>query len=274
MKTNKIKYINNSKPFLRWAGGKTWLLKEIDQYLPEKYNAYHEPFLGGGALFFYLQPYQSYLSDLNSELVDTYAAIKEDPYKVVEHLVKYENTEEFYYYMRNKKPRNRITKAARFIYLNKTSFNGIYRENLKGEYNVPYGRKKNYGIELETFVNASKMLQNASLKCQDFYSSLDTIQKNDLVFLDPPYTVTHNHNGFVKYNSSIFDEKSQLRLAKFIDDLDEIGAFYILTNAAHSWVFNAFKRKTNTIYELSRFSRVGGTNAVRGNYGEYLITNI
>lgn len=274
MEIENVPYINDCKPFLRWAGGKNWLIKQIDEYLPEDFDSYHEPFLGGGALFFHLQPYQSTLSDLNRELINAYSVLKDDVETVIHHLKKYENSEAFYYQMRSKKPRKPITRAARFIYLNKTSFNGIYRENLKGEYNVPYGRKKNYNINEENLRKVSQVLQGARILCQDFYSSIDYVNKDDLVFLDPPYTVTHNNNGFVKYNSSIFDEESQIRLAKYIDELEDIGAYYILTNAAHSWVYNLFKRKGNEIHELSRLSRVGGINAERGKYNEYLITNI
>lgn len=271
---NNLSFID-CKPFLRWAGGKTWLLKQVKDYLPTQgFQGYHEPFLGGGAMLFHLQPEKAFVSDLNQELINAYEVVKRDVDKVLEYLLTYKNTEEFYYKMRSRKPRNSITRAARFIYLNRTSFNGIYRVNLNGEYNVPYGRKKNYQIDIENLKKVSKVLTSVEIKHQDFESSLLQIKAKDLVFLDPPYTVTHNNNGFIKYNSKLFDENSQIRLAKYMDTIHEIGAYFILTNAAHSWVSDTFSRPYNSIHTLNRFSRVGGVNAQRGNYEEFLITNI
>ncbi|WP_299681991.1 Dam family site-specific DNA-(adenine-N6)-methyltransferase [uncultured Dokdonia sp.] len=263
------------KPFLRWAGGKTWLLKYIDDFLPGNiYNNYHEPFLGGGAIFFHLQPNTSILSDLNPELIESYIQVRDNVEELIKILESYKNDKDFYYKLRNSSPRKAATKAARFIYLNKTSFNGIFRVNLKGEYNVPYGYKKNYNVDPENMRNVSKILKNAKIINQDFEKSLDSIKPKDLIFLDPPYTVTHNDNGFIKYNAKLFNEESQLRLAKYIDKIEEIGAYYILTNAAHKWVHKVFKRDSNKIYTLNRISIIGGINAVRGNYEEYLISNI
>lgn len=270
--------ISNRKaiPFLRWAGGKKWLIKELNQIGIEncKFNNYHEPFLGGGAIFFHLSPQkQSFLSDLNTELIDTYRCVKNNVEEVIQELKKFKNTEECYYDIRSKKFRKDVKCAARFIYLNQTSFNGIYRVNLKGEYNVPFGYRKKDFFEPDNLRLASLLLQNVNLEEGDFENCIQNVQKGDLVFLDPPYTITHNNNGFFKYNQKLFSEDDQYRLSEVIDQIKEREAFYILTNAAHDKVRDIFE-KNDRVLELKRASLVGGLKAKRGNYSEYIFTNL
>lgn len=274
---NNIKQTTHCKPFLRWAGGKTWLVKYIANYLPdEEINRYHEPFLGGGSIYFHLQPNRNaYLSDLNPQLIRTYQQVKDNVEGVIKKLREFENTKDFYYEVRDKKQfRSETSKAARFIYLNQTSFNGIYRENLKGKYNVPYGfRTKNY-LDAVNLRNASDALVNANLDDGDFTEILPNIQENDFVFLDPPYTVTHYENGFIKYNSKLFKKEDQKKLAKTLDEIHSLGAKYVMTNAAHEQIRKIFKNKRDDIIELKRASLIGGKNAKRGQYSELIITNI
>ena len=263
------------KPFLRWAGGKTWLLKHIKQITGEtEFNNYHEPFLGGGAVFFSNTLIKiAFLSDLNEELINTYQVIKENPEEVISILKTYDNNEDFYYYLRKEKPIDKKVCAARFIYLNHTSFNGIYRVNKNGDYNVPYGFRNVDYIEEEKIRFASNALQKANIFHGDFIDSLDNIKSGDLVFLDPPYTVSHNNNGFIKYNKTLFSLEDQIRLSKFIDSVKEKGAYYILTNAAHKIILEIFD-KDDYCYELSRTSLIGGDKAKRGVVNEYIFTNI
>ena len=272
---DKTQLTSQAKPFLRWAGGKKWLLKDLDKFLPKSgFNNYHEPFLGGGAVFFYLKPEnQSYLSDLNNELIDTYQYVRDDVEDVINELKKFKNTEACYYNVRSKKYRKESKKAARFIFLNQTSFNGIYRVNLKGEYNVPFGYRKKDFFEPENLRLVSDTLKNTSLISGDFTNSLDKIDKGDLVFLDPPYTITHNNNGFFKYNQKLFSERNQYELSEMIDAIKKKGAYYILTNAAHFKVKEIFD-KGDKIVKLKRASLIGGINAKRGKYSEYVFTNI
>lgn len=268
-------HISSAKPFLRWAGGKTWLIKYLDSIIgDQKFTQYHEPFLGGGAIFFNLvHSKNSYLSDLNQDLIATYQAIKDDPTAVINQLKNYENTEKFYYEIRSQIPCNQFEQAARFIFLNQTSYNGLYRVNLRGEYNVPYGfRTKNF-IEEEKLMAASKCLQNVNIDCGDFTYNRKKVKEGDLVFLDPPYTVSHNNNGFIKYNQKLFSLEDQRRLSKFIDYIKDQGAFYILTNAAHKAIIELFE-KDDTRLELSRASLIGGDKAKRGKVSEYIFTNI
>jgi len=265
----------NTKPFLRWAGGKSWLTKHLSNFIPANgYNRYHEPFLGGGSIFFHLKPTDAFLSDLNQDLIETYSQLKFDVNSVIDELKNFENTEEFYYYLRTVKFTNIATKAAQFIYLNQTSFNGIYRVNLKGEYNVPYGyRTKNF-LDENNLRLASKALENCTLLHNDFTNSLNHIEYGDLVFIDPPYTVTHNNNGFIKYNKKLFDVASQLRLSEYIDEIKNRGAYYILTNAAHEEIERIFNKQGDRILKLNRASLIGGKNAIRGQYSELIITNV
>lgn len=265
-----------AKPFLRWAGGKSWLVKHLDSIIGDhEFSGYHEPFLGGGSIFFYIAPTEKvYLSDLNSELIDTYEAIKADPDGVISCLEKYKNTSEEYYRVRSSCPTTLVETAARFIYLNQTSFNGIYRVNVKGEYNVPYGNRTKDFLEADKLKSASKVLQSATLQAGDFECAKMHIGPGDLVFLDPPYTVSHNQNGFIKYNQKLFSLEDQHRLKTLIDFIKEQGAYYILTNAAHATIYEIFHEEADRCLELNRASLIGGENARRGQIQEYIFTNL
>ncbi|MEJ7778561.1 MAG: Dam family site-specific DNA-(adenine-N6)-methyltransferase [Daejeonella sp.] len=262
------------KPFLRWAGGKTWLLKHLGNIKQSKFNNYHEAFLGGAATYFFLKPSgHSFLSDLNGDLIETYKELKDHAPDVIKKLKTFKNTEEAYYEIRSsilKKPSHR---AARFIYLNQTSYNGIYRVNLKGKYNVPYGFRSKGFLDEQNLLSIQKALENTTIQQRDFYSILDNVRPGDLVFLDPPYTVSHNNNGFIKYNEKIFSLDDQIRLGKLIDDLKEIGAYYILTNAAHKTIEEIFE-KGDRKFTFSRASLIGGLQSKRGQTSEFIFTNV
>lgn len=270
-----MKQIEKVKPFLRWAGGKNWLVKHLEKLLPQSgFNDYHEPFLGAASIFLAINPKKnSYLSDLNKDLIDTYKEIKTDPEGIIKVLKSFKNTEDYYYKIRNNGFEDPIKKAARFIYLNQTSFNGIYRVNLKGEYNVPFGyRTKNF-LEAEKIRLVSLRLKKSTLTDGDFARVKDGIKKNDLVFLDPPYTVSHNDNGFIKYNQKLFSLEDQIRLSELIDFIKTKDAFYILTNAAHKTIKDIFE-KGDRLMLKDRANLIGGINAERGKTTEYIFTNI
>lgn len=263
------------KPFLRWAGGKTWILKHLNQIIGDTiFNNYHEPFLGSAAIFLALQPKGNvFLSDLNKELIDTYLTLKEQPKLVIDKLKTFQNTEEYYYKIRGTTFTSSVSRAAQFIYLNQTSYNGLYRVNLQGVYNVPYGyRKKNF-LEEDKLIAVSLCLQRTVITCGDFDNIRPNVHKGDLVFLDPPYTVSHNDNGFIKYNQKIFSLQDQYRLSSLIDYIKEKGAYYILTNAAHNTILDIFN-KNDRLIELYRANLIGGKNAKRGQISEYIFTNI
>lgn len=263
-----------AKPFLRWAGGKNWLVKYLDKLLPKNgVNNYHEPFLGGASIFLAVNPTKrAYLSDLNKELIDTYSTLKTDPEGIIKALKTYKNTEDFYYKLRDKKYSDPTKQAARFIYLNQTSFNGIYRVNLKGKYNVPFGHRSKNFLETDKLRFISLRLKNATLFHGDFAISKRRIRKGDLIFLDPPYAVSHNDNGFIKYNQKLFSLEDQKRLSELIDFIKSKDAYYILTNAAHKTIEEIFK-KGDRLLKKNRANLIGGTNAERGQTTEYIFTN-
>jgi len=262
------------RPFLRWAGGKRWLKSTLDQYLPKNgFNAYHEPFVGGGSIMLHLSPKTAYISDLNSELINAYSAVKNDLNLLTTYLKEFKNTEKEYYKIRATKFDDNTQEAARFIYLNYASFNGIYRVNKNGEYNVPYGnRGDNFLYDYENLHNVSKALANVNMSSGDFYDSIDNVRQGDLVFLDPPYTVTHTLNTFIQYNRKIFSIEEQVRLSEMITKIKEKDAYYILTNAAHPLIKKIFNHG-DSIFEVSRGSKIGGKNAKRGQFSEYIFTN-
>jgi len=263
------------KPFLRWAGGKTWLLKSLSKHIPVYYNNYHEPFLGGGSVFFFLNPNNlSFLSDSNDELVNAFIQIKENVEDVIKVLKKYKNTKDDYYLIREKSYRNKVKRSARFIFLNRTGFNGIYRVNLKGKYNVPYGFKDyTYLFDYSLFRSASKCLKNTKISSDDFELTLENIHEGDFVFIDPPYTVSHIKNGFIKYNEKLFSWEDQERLANYINQIKEKGAYYLMTNAKHDSVENLYSQIEKPI-SINRFSVIGGKNAKREPIQEFLFTNV
>ena len=262
-------------PFLRWAGGKTWLVRRVRALFGDlSFNHYHEPFLGGGAFFFGLQTRASAsLSDTNRDLIETYATVALDVEKVIAQLQTFEQSASFYYDIRRESSDCCIRRAARFIYLNQTSYNGLYRVNLKGTYNVPYGARTKPFLDATTLRCTAAALDQTTLYVQDFEQSLIHIGDNDLVFIDPPYTVSHNNNGFIKYNQSLFSLEDQYRLAEYIRSLKQKGAKYILTNAAHASIKEIFDLGDLRI-EVARASLIGGKKAERGQVSEYIFTNL
>lgn len=264
------------KPFLRWAGGKSWFIDHLADLLDgHEFTNYYEPFLGGGSIFFSINVTGAVatLSDANKELIDTYIAVRDDVESVIKHFATYENTSDFYYKLRAKEPTDPAEKAARFIYLNHTSYNGLYRVNRQGKYNVPFGNRKSDTIDVEEIRKASRALEGVNLISGDFENRGDVIQEGTLVFLDPPYTVSHNDNGFIQYNQSIFSIEDQERLAQYIQFIMGQGAYFILTNAAHNAIREIFANCGRSML-VERQSLIGGKKAKRGLTSELVFTNI
>lgn len=264
------------RPFLRWAGGKRWFIEHLKELIEgQEFTSYYEPFLGGGSIFFSLSFDNAAvtLSDANTELIDTYIAIRDGVDEVISYFSKYENTSAFYYSLREQEPTDLYERAARFIFLNHTSFNGLYRVNSKGKYNVPFGHRKNVVIDTDTLHKASAALSGAKLLKGDFERKDNSVQEGSLVFLDPPYTVSHNNNGFIAYNQNIFSIEDQYRLAEYIQYIIDQKAFFILTNAAHESIKEIFK-DCGRCFEVSRQSLIGGKAAKRGLTEELVFTNI
>lgn len=261
--------------FIRWAGGKSWLVPYVKELIEGlDYNNYYEPFMGGASIFFSMDnPHQSYLSDVNKELVKTFCAVRDNPKEIIKHLRNYRSDEESYYQIRSDKPAGKYKPAARFIYLNANSFNGIYRVNRQGQYNVPYGKKEKT-VNFERLKEISTKLQNVNIQCHDFFAIRNLIQEGDLVFLDPPYTVSNKKNDyFIQYNQRLFSLEDQRRLANLIEHIIAQNAWFILTNAHNQKIYDIF-HNTGRVIERERKSLIGGRAAFRGNVQEYIFTNI
>jgi len=186
-------------------------------------------------VFFSLQPSQSILSDINSDLIETYQAIKDRP-EIVEHYLRIhhkKHSKEYYYHVRDSMLRSRFSRAAKFIYLNRTCWNGLYRVNLKGKFNVPIGTKTKVIMESDDFQKISDLLNNAEIKVSDFEKTIDMAKAGDLVFVDPPYTIKHNNNNFIKYNECLFSWEDQIRLREALCRAKCRGANILITNANH-----------------------------------------
>lgn len=260
-------------PFLKWAGGKRWFSSRCYNLLPIEYNRYIEPFVGSGALFFALEPENAIIGDINEQLTDTYFAIKDNWQLVLKFLKHYadSHSKDYYYSVRADYPKTIYQRAARFIYLNRTCWNGLYRVNKTGQFNVPIGTKANVLHDTDDFKTISALLQNTTIMHSDFEVIIDLAQEGDFVFADPPYTVKHNNNGFVKYNEDMFKWEDQVRLHDAIVRATKRNVKILVTNANHSSIMElycGFEKKV-----VSRASVIAANNNNRGKYEELIITN-
>lgn len=261
-------------PFLKWAGGKRWLTSSQTAIFDVSFERYIEPFLGSGAVFFRLRPEKAILSDKNKELIATYQAVKDRPDLVVRYLRKYQaqHSAAYYYDVRSSRPRSRFMNAAKFIYLNRTCWNALYRVNLKGEFNVPVGTKNSVLLETDNFSLASDMLQGVDLIESDFEDVIDQSGVGDFLFIDPPYTVKHNLNGFVKYNEQIFSWSDQERLKAAVVRASARGARFLMTNANHESIRELYAGQFCEEV-LTRHSVIAASSNKRERTTELLISN-
>lgn len=223
-------------PFLKWAGGKRWLLRENKTAFDlTGISRYVEPFAGSAAVFFCLQPRRAILNDANAELIETYKAIKSDWKSVLDLLCRHHrsHSDDYYYQVRDATPTDLATRAARFIYLNRTCFNGLYRVNRRGEFNVPRGTKNSVILDTDDFERISRKLSRVNLQAGDFERVVDQCGSGDFIYADPPYTVKHNNNGFIKYNEKLFSWSDQERLKDALTRASGRGARVLVSNADH-----------------------------------------
>jgi len=260
-------------PFLKWPGGKRWFVARHPDYFPCNYGRYIEPFLGGGAVFFFLRPKSAILGDINPELIATYEAVRDASREVAQLLTEYQSvhSKRHYYSLRGQEPKSREAVAARMIYLNRTCFNGIYRVNLAGEFNVPKGTKKAVLLETDDFPGAAKLLKKAELRHADFESIIDEAKEGDFVFADPPYTVRHNVNGFVKYNETLFSWDDQVRLADALHRAGGRGVKILSTNANHDSVRSLYRDRNFVLTTTSRYSSISAASESRKQFEELVI---
>lgn len=263
-------------PFLNWPGGKRWLVCSHADDLPREYGTYIEPFLGAGSVFFHLKPQRALLGDINADLVNAYQAIKDDWGGVVGSL-RYrqrrhrEDADSYYYRLRDRLPTDPTERATRLIYLNRTCFNGIYRVNRQGQFNVPRGDKEKVVIETDNFEAMSALLAGAELVAGDFEPLVDRATGGDLLFCDPPYTVRHNYNGFRKYNEVLFSWEDQERLAATLLRAVRRGAQVVCTNANHESVRALYKAPEFKLRTVSRYSRISADTTSRRYFEELII---
>ena len=259
-------------PFLKWAGGKRWLFNEQFIMRLPTFNRYIEPFLGSAAGFFKLAPENSLLSDVNEDLINLFRVIRDSPLRLSRAMGKLQSyhSQELYYRIRANEPKSEFSRAVRMLYLNRSCWNGLYRVNTQGKFNVPIGTKTNFILPTDDFARASEMLKKAKLECRDFEVAIDEAQRGDLVFLDPPYTVKHNMNGFVKYNENLFSWDDQTRLRNAALRAAHRGANVIVTNANHESVKNLYAGLGS--FEVScRHSVIAGSARARAATSELVI---
>ncbi len=236
------------------------------------FERYVEPFLGGGAGFFAIRPERALLSDVNPEVVQLYEVLRYHSEELMQALARHQldHSKAYYYDVRASSPNTRLDAAARTLYLNRTCWNGLYRLNLRGEFNVPIGTKNTVVLPTDDFRLAASLLRNVVLICGDFTPAIDQAGSGDLVFVDPPYTVAHNVNGFVKYNEKIFTWDDQVRLRDALVRASGRGAKVILTNANHVSVRELYRNFGQHI-EVYRRSVISGTAAGRSAVSELLV---
>lgn len=266
------------RPFLKWAGGKSKLLPEISKRLPHDYEQYFEPFLGGGAVFFFLHPKQAYLLDVNSELINTYCVVRDYVDELIDDLKCHIYNKDYYYNIRNidrsleYKNWNNIQKASRFIYLNKTCYNGLHRLNSRREFNTPMGRYKNPKIVDEENLKAcSRALQNVEIIAENFSTIESKITSQDLVYFDPPYVPLSKTANFTAYSHNGFDEVKQIELYELCNRLNSRGIRFILSNSSAPLVLELYKSFNIEFVQAARF--INSRSDKRGQIPEVIVTN-
>lgn len=274
-------------PLLKWVGGKSQLLQEILTKFPESFRAYHEPFLGGAAVYFGLDHKNraSFLSDTNPWLINFYSSVKSSPMELFNEIsqlganfnsLDIENRSSMFYELRdefNSITETSLRKAALLLFLNKTCFNGLYRENSKGKFNVPFNQSRGQitFVQLEHLLAASEKLQNTSLRNESFSSVKSFAQSGDLVYFDPPYVPLSETSSFTDYVSAGFGKSQQEELLKLASELRQTGAFVVLSNSYSPWVIENYKKFEFTIYEVKARRMVAARSASRSAVSEAVI---
>lgn len=270
-------------PVLKWVGGKRQLMDEIKRYLPEDINkrAYYEPFIGGGAVLFELQPKKAIINDVNEELINVYKTIKDSVEELISILEKHENTSEYFYDIRDLdrdkakyQTLSDVERAARILYLNKTCFNGLFRVNSSGEFNVPYGKYKNPNIVNEITLRAVSNYFNENkieFRCGDFEEAIKGIRKNSFVYLDPPYDPVSDSSSFTGYAKGGFGREEQIRLKEMVDRLTEKGIKVMLSNSYTDFILELYSEYRIEIVYAKR--NVNSVATKRGEIKEVLVMN-
>lgn len=272
------KIVGVPHPFLKWAGGKRQLLNQIDKYIPISFNDYIEPFVGGGALFFYLLPEKAVLIDNNPNLISTYQIIKENVEELIEALRQHENEKNYYYKIRNAdrneefKNWSNIEKASRIIYLNRCCYNGLYRVNSKGQFNVPFGKYKNPNFcDEENLRAVHLMLQNVEIIHDSFEICLDYATEGSFLYFDPPYSPLSETANFTSYTKESFTKEDHVKLKRVVDILTDRGSKVMLSNSYNELIMELYNEYF--IRDVSARRVINSDASKRGAIKEILITN-
>ena len=268
-------------PVVKWVGGKRQLLDEITPLLPKRITCYCEPFLGGGAVLFSIQPSKAIVNDLNVDLITVYEVIRDDVEALIESLKKHENTSEYFYALRDidrdkvsYQSLSKVEKASRLIYLNKTCFNGLFRVNSSGEFNSPFGHYKNPNIVNEPILRAVSKYFNTSniaFYSEDFSKTLSRVHKGGFVYLDPPYDPVSDTASFTGYNKGGFDRSEQIRLKRCCDELTQRGVKFMLSNSSTEFIKELYQEYDITIVKAKR--AINADASKRGAIEEVLVRN-
>lgn len=263
----------NIKPFLKWPGGKRWLANQLVPHIKKYKRKYIEPFLGSGALFFALCPDSSIISDINGELIEVYIAMRDEPDELKKILLYHQkkHCSEYYYKVRSQNPRKTIYRAGRFLYLNRTCFNGMYRVNRHGKFNVPKGSKNDFIYDIDQFDRYSKVLKKTTIMQADFATVISMAHKGDFIFADPPYAMK-NDESFTKYNEKLFTWDDQKRLFFLLQKAKDRGVHIVMTNAACSDIYSLYEDAGFNIYQISRMCSIAGNSEKRSKISEYVIS--
>jgi DNA adenine methylase len=263
------------QPFLKWAGGKRWLSSKLCELIGSPMEGrLVEPFVGGGAVFFALSPKAALLGDCNPDLISTYRVVKSAPEKLVDRLARMNIDRTTYEQVRANRPRSDLDRAVRLLYLNRTAFNGLYRVNKKGEFNVPFGCKPGTRLSnAEELLRASDLLSRATLVCQDFRKTLAQVEADDIVYVDPPYTVKHDNNGFVRYNDRIFSWEDQEDLAAMLVMHARKGGRALVSNAHHLAIRKLYPREWFQAFVVKRSTCIAADPNSRGRCSECLLVS-
>lgn len=259
------------KPFTKWTGGKRQLLPIIKQHLPREYRNYYEPFVGGGAVLFDLQPTCAVINDFNAELINCYQQIKDNPAALIQLLMAHQinNSKEYYLEIRSADRDGRIfemsdvEKAARIMYMLRVDFNGLYRVNSKNQFNVPYGNHKNPTIVDETLImDISRYLneQEITIMQGDFQKAVESVEKGDFVYFDPPYIPLNETSSFTSYTHEGFGYEEQVRLRDVMVELTKRGAYVLLSNSSSPLAIELYQDFTVEMVEVNRMNGASATS--------------